>query len=147
MTTTAASFLTDYTEGFAQLIAARVDPALAVTWRVGSYTAGELGIYLARVPTTPDRVITLTPIPTGAGSVLSGADVLLQTRYRAGPDVRDVWAIRDAVRAALTGAFPIRLPTGVYVSTLEFAYGGSLGMDDNQRFEWADNWRTTASDR
>lgn len=145
--TLAASFLAAYTTGFAQLLAERVDPALNVTWRAGSYTAGELGIYLATVPTGPDRVIALTPTPTGAHPTLSSSDVLLQTRYRAGANVLDVWAIRDAVRAALTGLFPVELPTGVYVSALTFAYGGSLGQDDNQRWEWADNWRTTARDR
>lgn len=146
--TATTDFLTPYAEGFAQLIAARVDPGLNVAWQAsGNYAAGKKGIYIANVPTSPDVIITLTPIPVGGNPLHTSADVDLQVRFRATPDIRDLWTVRDAVRAALAGRFPITLPTGIYVSSLQFGYGAPLGQDDQaKRWMWADLWHTSAAD-
>ncbi|HEX4432789.1 MAG TPA: minor capsid protein [Frankiaceae bacterium] len=137
-------FLTEYAEGFAQLIAAA---DIGFSWRdFGTQTDGRAPIFLADVPTGPDVVCTLTPSPMDANPVYTDSAVNLQIRFRAGTDVRQVWALRDPVRKLLAGLFPTRLPTGIYISVLKFAYGTSMGRDASNRWEWADNWRTRATE-
>lgn len=143
----ATDFLTEYTEGWAQWLAGETDPAQSITWRPdGKYATGKTGIFVATVPTQPDRLITLTPTPFDAHPTLTDARVDLQIRFRAGRDIREVWAMRDATRAVMAGQFPFRLPTGIYVSALDFAYGTSMGQDSSLRWEWVDNYRTRVSE-
>lgn len=138
-------FLRLYTEGFAQLLAD--DITTPFTWQTsGLYSSGQTGIFIAAVPTSPDRVVTITPIPLDASPTLTDSRVDLQIRFRAGPDIRDVWSMRDASRRVLAARFPLRLPGGIYISRLELAYGGSLGQDDSHRWEWSDSYKTRASE-
>jgi hypothetical protein len=137
-------FLTAYTEGFAVLLA---NAGIGLTWHAaGEYAPTEVGIFIAAVPTSPDKLVTLTPTPMDAHPTLTDSRVDLQIRYRAGQDVRQAWAMRNATRSVLAGRFPVRLPTGVYVSSLVLSYGASLGQDDSRRWSWADNYRTRATE-
>lgn len=147
-TASATDFLTEFVEGFAQLLAAEADPAQGFAWDpAGDYADGQTGIFLVDVPTDPDRVVVLTPTPFDAHPTLTDSRVDLQIRLRAGVDVREVWAMRNATRDVLAGRFPMRLPTGVYVSLLDFSYGTSMGREPGtRRFEWAENYRTRASE-
>lgn len=147
MTVLASDYTTRFVEGFAQLLAAKVDPSFNVDWQTtGKYATGKVGIFIAAVPTTPDTVITLTPTFSGADPTLSIDRGTLQIRYRAGADIRVLWALRDAVRYVLAGRFPMRLPTGVYVSSLVHASGLPLGQDASQRWSFSDNWSFAATD-
>lgn len=143
-TASQTDFLTEYTEGFAQLLAAA---DVGFSWRdFGTQTDGRAPIFLVDVPTDPHKICTLTPTPMDAHPTLTDSAVNLQIRFRAGTDVREVWAMRNATRLVLAGRFPMRLPTGIYISTLTFAYGTSMGQDPSKRWEWADNYRTRASE-
>lgn len=142
-TASATDFLTEYVEGFAQLLAAETDLA----WQpAGDYPADEAGIFIGTVPASPDKLVALMPTPMDAHPVFTDSAVNLQIRFRAGADIRDTWAMRDQTRRVLAGRFPLLLPTGVYVSTLVFAYGTSMGQDSSKRWEWADNYRTRATE-
>lgn len=128
-------------EGVAEQLAADADEALAVTWQAdGVYTSGHLGIYLAAVPTSPDRIIVLSPRQLTADPTLADAVYGLQTRFRGTQDPRVVWAIRDAVRDVIAGRWPTVLPNGLPIQCVDYSGGGSLGMDSSSRWEWADNW-------
>lgn len=144
MTASATDFLTTFTEGFAQLIAGA---HVGYAWRdYGSGDPDDAPIFLADVPTGPDRILTLTPTPMAVHPTLNTAAVNLQLRFRAGEDVREVWAMRAATRRVLAGLFPTRLPTGIYISVLTFAYGTPMGIDESRRWMFADNYRTRASE-
>lgn len=144
MSAPAVDFLTPYAEGYAQLLAAA---GIGLSWQTyGSGDPDDAPIFLAVVPTSPDTIVTLTPIPVGAHPTLSDSAMDLQIRFRAGTDIRTLWSVRDAVRYQLASRFPLRLPTGVHVSSMTFGYGASLGQDDSQRWLWSDLWHTSASD-
>lgn len=128
-------------EGVAEQLAQLADPALAVAWQPsGVYTADHIGIYLTAVPTSPDRIIVLSPRQITADPTLADSIYGLQTRYRGTQDPRVVWAVRDAVRDVIAGRWPTVLPNGLHVQAVDFAGGGSLGYDDSSRLEYADNW-------
>lgn len=66
----------------------------------GVYQAGETGIFLHRLPETPDRAYALTPYPvedTDLTDVIDG----MQIRMRAGPDPLEVSDMADTVRDLL----------------------------------------------
>jgi len=113
-------------EGYAQQLANTVDPSLHVTYPATS-NAAQVGIYMAAVPTAPDQIIVLTPRPITEHPTLADAEYGLSTRYRGTTDIRTVWRIRDAVRAALAGRWPLTLPNGLEIRSIEFAGGSSLG--------------------
>jgi hypothetical protein len=144
----ATDFLTEYVEGWAQLLATEADPAQGFAWDpAGDYADGQTGIFLHDVPTAPDRVVVLNPTPFDAHPTLTDSRVDLQIRFRAGTDIREVWAMRNASRDVLAGRFPCRLPTGIYVSVLDFSYGTSLGREPGtRRAEWSDVYRTRVSE-
>lgn len=141
---TVRTFTEDFTEGWAQLLAANIaglawDPAQ-------SYPAGVTGIFIASMPATPDRCVVLTPYPISADPTLQDSTIGLQIRSRStGPDVRDVWRLDDAVNNYLLGLFPITLPTGVRVASLRFVSGTSLGQEPAgaRRWEWSTNFAAT----
>lgn len=136
------SYLTDLCEGFAQLIAADADPAQNIQWvAAGLYPNGKTGIYVAHVPLTPNRVITLTAYGYGDDATFGDTAAGLQVRTRSiGPDPRDVYALDDAVADVLLGRYPVTLPSGIRVQTLTRSSSTSLGLDDNQRWSHVSNY-------
>lgn len=139
MTAPPVSFLGQLTEGFAQLLA---DANIGLSYTAnGVYPAGQTGIYIMAVPVTPDRVVTLTPYPSGDDPTLSNSTIGLQIRSRsAGADPRDVMSIDDAVADVLLGNFPLILPTGITVTSLTRGSGVSMGQDDSKRWSWASSY-------
>lgn len=139
------SALTDLVEGFAQLLAAEVDPAQNLTWQTdGAYPDGVTGIFVMKVPQAPDRVLTLTPYPLGDDPVFADSLVGMQVRSRStGQDPRDVYALDDAAADVLLGNYPRTLPNGVRVQTLTRISAVSLGQDNLDRWEWASSYRAS----
>lgn len=128
-------------EGAALLLAADCDPALGVAWDPeAGYTDGQVGIWLAVIPTRPDRMISLSPRQVTADPTLAESLYGLQVRVRGTRDPRVVWALRDGIRDVLLGRWPTVLPSGLQVRTVDFAGGTSLGQDDANRFQWSDNY-------
>lgn len=141
MTATDTSpFLQLFVEGFAQVLDAA---DIGVTWRATDpYHPGEVGIGLMTFPTGLGKAVALTPYPLGDDPALSDSEVGLQVKTRsAGADPRDVWALDDAIANVLLGLFPVDLPTGITVTTLQRTSSASLGQDDeNQRWRWVSNY-------
>jgi hypothetical protein len=142
MTTTTPT--RDFVEGFAQLLAAA---SIGLSWDPAlSYTGEQTGIFIASMPPTPARCVVLTPYPIAASPTMSDSTEGLQIRTRsAAADVRDVWALNDAINNYLLGLFPIVLPNGVHVSSLMWTSGGSLGQEPSgaRRWEWSSNYTAT----
>jgi hypothetical protein len=142
-----AEFLRHYTEGFAQLLAD--DPDLGLTWHPADpYDPAETGIWLAAFPADPSfeqsRAVVLTPYPLGDDAALSDSTIGLQVKTRCpGQDPRPCWSLDDAIANVLLGLYPVTLPTGVQVITLQRTSSASLGMDENQRWTWSSNYGTT----
>lgn len=134
--------LSDLTAGVAAYLAANVEPTQNLDWQpTSAYTADKTGIYVATVPSTPNRIVTLTPYPMGDDPTLSESDVGLQVRSRsAAADPRDVFDLDDAIADVLLGVYPLTLATGVQISTLVRTSAVSLGQDDNQRWNWASSY-------
>lgn len=83
--------------GLAELLAAE---GLGVFRTDGVYVDGETGIFLHRLPESPDKAYAITPYPvedTGLTDVTDG----IQIRMRAGPDPAEVLDMADAVRDLL----------------------------------------------
>lgn len=133
---TAPTFTVALVEGLAQLLA---DAGIGLAWRPsGVYGPGDgVPIFVLGVPQQPDELVTISPYPVSADGTLADSEIGVQVRTRCGPDPRRALTIDDRVQDVLLGNYPLTLPSsGVVVSTLIYANGGSLGQDDVQRWEW-----------
>lgn len=142
MTTTfVPATLQTYAEGVAAQIATLADSALNIAWiPTGSYGTAQVGIYMATVPSKPDKVIVLSPRQLAADPTLTDATYALQVRLRGTADPRVVWSLRDAVKAVILGRWPTTLPNGLEVRSVEYNGGTTLGQDASQRIEWSENF-------
>lgn len=141
------TFLSDFTEGFAQLLAAA---SIGLTY-ADEYTPDQTGIGLMTWPlglpgADLDNAVALAPYPLVEDPTLGITTLGLQIRSRAaGRDPRAVWAIDDAIAGVLLGRYPLTLPTGVRINTLVKAGSpGSTGVDDSQRWTWLSNYVCSA---
>lgn len=127
-------------EGFAQIIA---DAGIGMAFRhSGQYASADgIPIFILGIPQSPDEIVTLSPYAYSASGSLSDSEVGLQVRTRSGSDPRRVLVMDDAIQNILLGNYPLKLPTGVVVSTLSYLNGAPLGQDDNNRWEWASSYR------
>jgi hypothetical protein len=103
----------DLLDGYARLIA---EAGVGIYRESGQYTTTETGITIAKVPDTPDRIITLTPYDVDSTSGLTDVTEGLQIRFRTGPDPRPALDLEDAVFEALhmrehtlVGGIPVAL--------------------------------------
>ncbi|MFF2014003.1 minor capsid protein [Streptomyces sp. NPDC058195] len=135
------SYTTELVEGLAELLAelglGRYGPPDE------PYPATGTAIVLGVMPAAPDRVICLTPYvieDTGGTDAITA----VQVRMRAGRDPRDVYAVADAVYAALHGRERVTLRS-VPVALMWRQSETSLGLDANGRMEISANYyaRTT----
>lgn len=132
-------FDTDLVAGFAQLLAAA---DIGLDWHPDGtpYTSG-IGIYDSDVPPSPDDVVTLTAYGLGDGPTYADSTRGLQIRVRsAGADPRVSRDMDDAIADVLIGLYPMTLPTGIYVKTLERTSSTPLGQDDNRRWSRSSNY-------
>ena len=135
-----AAYTRALVEGMAQLIAS-LDTGL--TWRADfAYLDTETGLWPMVLPVdVPGHAVAIAPYPLTADPARAQSEIGLQFRIRTGgPDVRDAWAIDDRLQNQLLGRWPMTLPTGVHVGSLTWTSGGSLGQDEQNRWEWASNW-------
>lgn len=137
---TSPSFLGDFAEGFAQLLAGG---GLGLSY-ADTYAPTDIGIGLMAFPPPPfatDNAVAIAPYPLTDNPTQNMSEVGLQIMSRAaGEDPRAVWAIDDAISNFLLGRYPLTLPTGLRVVTLQRTSSGSLGQDDNKRWIWTSNY-------
>lgn len=121
--------------GLAELLASA---GLGVYRPDGVYEADETGIFLHRLPESPDRAYAITPYPvedTGLTDVTDG----VQIRMRAGPDPIEVLDMADAVRDLLH----MREDTvvgGVRLSLIWRQSQAPMGQDQHGREELTSNF-------
>ncbi len=131
------SFLTDFVEGFAELLAGA---GLGLTY-ADTYTANQTGIGLMNFPLLATNSVALAPYPLTDDPLQNMSMVGLQIKSRTtGQDPRAVWALDDTIADYLLGNYPITLPTGVRVVSLYRGSSASLGQDDAQRWNWVSNY-------
>lgn len=142
--TSAATFTRDLAVGFARLIA---DAGIGLTWDESlQYDPGDTGVFIASMPATPNRVVVVTPYPLTNDPTFSDSELGVQFRSRsAGADVRDSWALDDAINNVLLGLFPVTLPTGIRVQSLVWSSGASLGQEDGGARRWTQVSNYTAN--
>lgn len=131
----------DVLTGFAAKIAAQATPT--IVWDPNPlhvYMAGQTGIILKLVPVAPDRVIVLNLVPQGDHPSMPLGQSMLQVRARGlANDPTDVDALLDSVFTVLHGS------TGLVFGALTVIQcnrrvRAPLGMDENKRFEAADQY-------
>ena len=104
----------------------------------GVYVDSETGIFLHRLPESPDRAYAITPYPvedTGLTDVTDG----LQIRMRAGPDPNEVIDMADAVRDLLHMR-ENTLVGGVRLSLIWRQSQAPMGQDPHGREELTSNY-------
>jgi hypothetical protein len=105
------------------------------------YPSNKTGIFIDRVPPSPNRIITLTCYGLGDDATYADSTFGLQVRSRSvGADPRDAFDLDDAVFDVLAGRWPMTLPNGIHVQTLVRTSHTSLGEDANQRWSRASNY-------
>ena len=131
----------DLLVGFAQLLA----DATVGTWSTSAaYSAGDKGITLQVLPTSPDDVIALSTYPVTDDPTLSDSVTGLQVMTRqTGADPRPTNDLADSVFDQLQGLAGVDLSTGLHVVFCEHRSGSLLGQDDNKRWSRSDNYYVT----
>lgn len=138
--TAPANFYGDLVTGYAQILATA---GIGLTWRPSApYVAGDVPIGLMAFPTGFDKAVALAPYPLTAAAAQNEDRVGLQVRTRgaASGDPRDVWQIDAAIGNVLLGLYPVTLPTGIRVESMDDPHGASLGQDEKNRWGWSSNY-------
>ncbi|CAM3459914.1 minor capsid protein [Stackebrandtia soli] len=123
-------------EGVAEYLA---DAGVAEWNPTGGYPPDAAGIFIAAVPASPDRAVTITPYPVSIGYGTTDVTVGLQVRTRGTRDPRTLMSLRDAVFTALDG-LSHRVLSGIHVAQIYWQSGAVLGLDANERGEHTDNY-------
>ncbi|MYR93101.1 MULTISPECIES: minor capsid protein [unclassified Streptomyces] len=134
------TYTVDLLEGLAELMA---DEGLGVYRPDSPIAQGENPIVLGAMPEEPARVYVLTPYPV-EDTDTTDAITAVQIRYRAGPDLREVWGLADAAFRLLHERRSYRL-RGVHVALSWRESAGLMGQDSAGRNELTSNFyfRTT----
>lgn len=135
-------FTTDLLVGLAEYLAAG---GIGATWNAsGAYAAGDTGIVLGNVPQTPDRIITLTGYGVSDSPSLSDSVIGVQVRTRwGGQDPRPSDDLADSIFMLLHGKTQLVLATGVTIVQCQRQSFGTLGQDENARWEQVQNFYVT----
>lgn len=134
------TYTVDLLEGLAGLM---TDEALGVYRPDAPIGPGETPIVLGAMPEEPARVYVLTPYPV-EDTDTTDAITAVQIRYRAGPDLREVWDMADQAFALLHERRSYRL-RDIYVALSWRESLGVMGQDAHGRNELTSNFylRTT----
>ncbi|WP_030847356.1 minor capsid protein [Streptomyces griseus] len=134
------TYTVDLLEGLAALMA---DEGLGVYRPDAPIRPGETPIILGAMPEEPARVYVLTPYPV-EDTDTTDAITAVQIRYRAGPDLREVWGLADGALRLLHERRSYRLRS-VYVALSWRESAGLMGQDTHGRHELTSNFyfRTT----
>jgi len=144
MTDPATGFQTNLLTGLAVYLAAAA--SIGATWNTsGVYMPGQTGIVLGNIPTTPDRIITLSVYDSGHHPSLSTSNYRLQIRCRwGGQDKRYVDNLDDAIFDLLAASQHLILSTGVHITQIQPVSGPlPLGQDTNNRWSLSHNYELT----
>jgi hypothetical protein len=126
-------------------VAERLDAAGVGVWRdSGAYATNEIGIFIRKIPTDPDRFISLAAYPVGTDlkgmqDHLSG----VQIRLRGTEDPRVCDDLADAVFDELDSLGRATLGTIAVVDMWRQSYT-SLGQDAQRRWERSENYYVEA---
>lgn len=129
----------DLLTGLAQFLA---DQGV-VTYRSdgSAYAASETGVVFGLMPQTPDRVVCLTDYPVNDDAANPWSQVRVQIRTRGVPnDPLDNAQLRDAVNTALQSKAALTFGSVTVAQALRIS-SIPMGIDDNRRFEYADNYQ------
>lgn len=132
------SATSDLLYGLAQFLAA----AGVATYRAdgSAYLGSETAVVFALMPQEPDRVVCLTDYTLSDDAANPWSQVRVQVRTRGLPnDPMDVRALRDAVYDALQSEAALTFGTVTVAQVLRVS-SIPLGLDDNRRYELADNY-------
>ncbi|QRV28817.1 hypothetical protein I6J39_16985 [Streptomyces californicus] len=134
------TYTVDLLQGLAELMAGG---GLGVYRPDAPIRPGETPIILGAMPEEPARVYALTPYPV-EDTDTTDAITAVQIRYRAGPDLREVWALADGAFRLLHERRSYRLRS-VYVALSWRESAGPMGQDTHGRHELTSNFyfRTT----
>lgn len=127
-------------KGIAQVLADEVDD---VTWLPdgSAYELSATGVFLIRMPATPDRAVLLTLYGFGDDPTLSNSSKNLQIRTRgAGDDSTDALNLNTACGRVLLGRYPRTVGDSIEIQKIRRTSQGPLGIDDLQRAEHTSNY-------
>ena len=114
------------------------------TWRAsGSYQAGEIGIYIRAIPSSPDQIITLAPYVVASEPGMADITQGVQIRCRGTKDPRVVEDLADAIFDALDSAHGLVWGGVPIVQAYRQSYT-ALGADSNGRWETSSNYYVEA---
>ena len=134
-------FETNFLKGWATYLATA---GVGVYSTTDPYQPTDVAITFTALPQDPDNAIALGMYTVSDDPTLSDSVLALQVYSRAaGPDPTAVEDIGAAVYEQLQGLSNITLATGVKVLQVVRQGGGSLGRDENQRWERSDNYYVT----
>jgi hypothetical protein len=129
-------FTGDLMGGLAALLAAR---GVGTYNPSGAYTAAQTGIVHDVVPSSPDRVIVLTPYSPTDDPTLSDSVVRVQVRVRGTRDPRTAYDLDDAAFQVLHN-LPRQTIGGAVVTGGWRRSGAYIGPDSNGRHERTSNY-------
>ncbi|AXA97587.1 minor capsid protein [Microbacterium sp. PM5] len=114
---------------------------VGLTWNpAGIYTSAQTGILVKRMPDNPDRVVTLTLVPTADDPLMPLGSKMLQVRGRgARNDPLDVDDLLDPIFDVLHGRTNWLIGSQVIVQCLR-RISAPMGEDGNYRTERADQY-------
>ncbi len=130
---------TDLLNGIAAKIAAEVTPT--IVWNPNAvYTAGQTGVFMKFMPTTPDRVVVLTAVNQGNDLTMPTGQQMVQVRGRSLPNrPTDVDDLLDSIMDVLHGATNLIFGT-VTVMQMNCKVSVPMGMDELKRWERVDQY-------
>lgn len=129
---------TTLSNGLAALLAAS---GLGLTWNpTGGYTAGQTGVTMKLMPTTPDRVVAITVVWAGDDITMPSSQPMVQIRGRGLPNnPLDVDELLDSIADVLHGATRLTF-SGITVVQMNRRVVVPMGMDDSKRWERIDQY-------
>jgi len=104
------------------------------------YLSSETALVFALMPQAPDRVVCLTDYSLSDDAGNPWGQRRVQVRTRGLPDQpQDTWLLRDSVYDFLQSAAALTFGSVTVAQALRVS-SIPLGVDDNRRFEYADNY-------
>ena len=142
--TLAAGYETNLLTGLAVALAAA---GLEITYpaATGGFTSLQTGLFVNKIPQSPDRVVSLSSYGVKDDPTLSDTITGVQVRTRAqGEDPRPVYDLDSAIFGYLQGKTAWTLSTGILVVEIHRNSGPALlGQDENKRWMLSSNYYAT----
>lgn len=123
-----------------------LDTAAVVLWQ----PSGAIPAAPARPPLYDTAIPETAPSLAAAIASYDGVELepgqaeseaRIQVRCRSTADPRPGQDLADSVAGVLLGRYPVTLPSGVRILTLEQTSGSAMGRDDSGRWDYVINFR------